>query len=276
MAHHALRACPCRPVPGARAAASPATSTPRSGRSAARLARLLREQEVESSNLSAPTTPFRDHHAMTTRRRPGAVVALVLACLWAVAAIAQETPRYTVRKGDSLSLISKRLGVTVAQIKGANGLSGDVIHVGQELAIPDALKRVKPAAVRWNRPVAKVGRTIRPFGNYQQGKLVMPSSGRDISCQPGTRVSAPAHGIVRHAGAMDGVGTVVIIEHGGGWTTVLAPLDAATLEARPGQVVLGGDHLALSAAPAAAAEEPYLHVELRKDNKAVAPDRLLK
>jgi murein DD-endopeptidase MepM/ murein hydrolase activator NlpD len=209
-------------------------------------------------------------------RRPGAALLLIVTCLWALAAVAQEVPRYTVRKGDSLSLIAKRLGVTVSQIKGANGLSGDVIHAGQELAIPDALKRVKPAGVRWSRPVAKVGRTIRPFGNYQQGKLVMPSSGRDISCPPGTRVSAPAHGIVRHAGAMDGVGTVVIIEHGGGWTSVLAPLDAATLEARPGQVVLGGDHLALSAAPAAAAEEPYLHVELRKDNKAVAPDRLLK
>ncbi|MBK8166206.1 MAG: LysM peptidoglycan-binding domain-containing M23 family metallopeptidase [bacterium] len=194
---------------------------------------------------------------------------------WALAA-AQETPTYTVRKGDSLSLIAKRLGVTVTQLKGANGLSADVIHVGQQLSVPEAFKRVKPANVRWSRPVAKIGRTIRPFGNYQQGKLVMPSSGRDLACPPGTRVSAPAHGVVRHAGAMDGFGTVVIIEHGGSWTTVLAPLDAATLEARPGQIVLGGDLLGLLAAPAAAAEEPYLHVELRRDNKAVAPDRLLK
>lgn len=195
---------------------------------------------------------------------------------WVLAAAAQETPRYTVRKGDSLSLIAKRLGVTVSQLKGANGLSSDVIHVDQMLAVPEAFGRIKSAQVAWRRPVAKVGRTIRPFGNYQQGKLVMPSSGRDISCPPGTRVSAPAHGVVRHAGAMDGVGTVVIIEHGGGWTSVLAPLDAATLEVRAGQIVLAGDLLALSAAPAAAAEEPYLHVELRKDNKAVAPDRLLK
>lgn len=268
-----------RPVPGARPAAPPATPTPRSGRSAARLARLLREQEVESSNLSAPTTPFPDRVRHLPGRRPGTLrlaATVLLVAMWSLAAAAQEVPRYTVRKGDSLSLISKRLGVSVARLKGANGLSSDVIHVGQQLSVPEAFKGIKPANVRWSRPVAKVGRTIRPFGNYQQGKLVLPSSGRDISCQPGTRVLAPAHGVVRHAGVMEGVGTVVIIEHGGGWTSVLAPLEATTLEARPGQVVLGGDLLALLAAPAAAAEEPYLHVELRKNNKAVAPDRLLR
>lgn len=278
LAISALRAGIRRPVPGARPAAPPATPTPRSGRSAARLARLLREQEVESSNLSAPTTLFSGRYRRPRGRLHGvrAAVALALVAAWTLAAAAQEVPRYTVRKGDSLSLISKRLGVSVARLKGANGLSSDVIHVGQQLSVPEAFKGVKPTNVRWSRPVAKVGRTIRPFGNYQQGKLVLPSSGRDISCQPGTRVLAPAHGVVRHAGVMEGVGTVVIIEHGGGWTSVLAPLEAATLEARPGQVVLGGDLLALLAAPAAAAEEPYLHVELRKDNKAVAPDRLLK
>jgi murein DD-endopeptidase MepM/ murein hydrolase activator NlpD len=43
-----------------------------------------------------------------------------------------------------------------------------------------------------------------------------------------------------------------------------------------GEVVLKGDILARTAQPAAGAESPHLHVELRRDNKAVAPDRLLK
>lgn len=45
-------------------------------------------------------------------------------------------PKYTVKSGDSLSRIASRQGVTVAELKAANGLSGDMIRVGQELTIP--------------------------------------------------------------------------------------------------------------------------------------------
>ncbi|MBK7770287.1 MAG: LysM peptidoglycan-binding domain-containing M23 family metallopeptidase [bacterium] len=212
--------------------------------------------------------------------KPGAVVlALVVTycviCCVAVA-LAQETPRYTVRKGDSLSLVAKKLGTSVAHLKRSNGLKNDVIHVGQDLSVPDAFKGLKPGDVRWSRPLPKGGRTVRPFGNYQQGKLVLPSTGADIACAAGTRVTAPASGIVRHAGAMDGVGIVVILEHGGSYTSVLAPLDAASLAAQPGQIVLRGDVLGATATPESASEEPHLHVELRRNDKAVAPDRLLK
>src|SRR5690606_11638156 len=43
---------------------------------------------------------------------------------------------YTVRGGDSLSLIAERHGVSLAALKRENGLSGDVIHVGQTLKLP--------------------------------------------------------------------------------------------------------------------------------------------
>lgn len=43
---------------------------------------------------------------------------------------------YTVKKGDSLSRIASRQGVTVAELRQANSLNGDVIRVGQELDIP--------------------------------------------------------------------------------------------------------------------------------------------
>jgi murein DD-endopeptidase MepM/ murein hydrolase activator NlpD len=251
----------------------------RSGRSAARLARLLREQEVESSNLSAPTTfPPRDHYRDHTRTLPRALlVVCVCLLLGAPAAVrAGDDPVYTVRKGDSLSLIAQRVGVTLAHIRQANGLKGDVIHADQALKIPDAFKKLRPVDVRWKRPLPKGGKVIRPFGPYQQGKLVLPSTGTDIACPPGTKVTAPANGVVRHVGSMDGVGTVLILEHGGSWTSVLAPLDADTITVRVGQIVLRGDVLAQTAPPEAAGDQPHLHVELRRDNKAVAPDRLLK
>ncbi|MGM0843570.1 MAG: LysM peptidoglycan-binding domain-containing protein [Bacillota bacterium] len=42
---------------------------------------------------------------------------------------------YTVVSGDTLSHIAKRYGVTVSQIKSNNGLSSDIIRVGQKLSI---------------------------------------------------------------------------------------------------------------------------------------------
>jgi len=43
---------------------------------------------------------------------------------------------YTVRAGDTLFLVAKRFGTTVAAIKRTNGLQSDTIKVGQKLRIP--------------------------------------------------------------------------------------------------------------------------------------------
>jgi LysM repeat protein len=42
---------------------------------------------------------------------------------------------YTVRKGDTLTKIARRCGVSVASIKKLNGLSGSTIQVGQVLVL---------------------------------------------------------------------------------------------------------------------------------------------
>ena len=44
--------------------------------------------------------------------------------------------RYTVVKGDTLSAIARKKGTSVSKIKAANGLSGDLIRLGQTLKIP--------------------------------------------------------------------------------------------------------------------------------------------
>lgn len=43
---------------------------------------------------------------------------------------------YVVQQGDTLSLIAERFGTSVGAIQEANGLSSDVINIGQELVIP--------------------------------------------------------------------------------------------------------------------------------------------
>ncbi|MEM9444261.1 MAG: LysM peptidoglycan-binding domain-containing protein [Verrucomicrobiota bacterium] len=44
--------------------------------------------------------------------------------------------KYIVRKGDTLSRISKQFGVSVNKIKQINGLSNDLIKIGQSLEVP--------------------------------------------------------------------------------------------------------------------------------------------
>lgn len=48
----------------------------------------------------------------------------------------ESAARYTVRKGDTLSHIARRHKVSVAALKRANHLSGDLIRTGQTLRIP--------------------------------------------------------------------------------------------------------------------------------------------
>ena len=43
----------------------------------------------------------------------------------------------TIASGDTLSEIAERFGVSVASIKANNGLSRDVIYIGQTLVIPE-------------------------------------------------------------------------------------------------------------------------------------------
>jgi LysM repeat protein len=43
---------------------------------------------------------------------------------------------YKVRRGDSLWTIAKKFGVTVVELKQANGLRSSTIRVGQKLTIP--------------------------------------------------------------------------------------------------------------------------------------------
>lgn len=43
---------------------------------------------------------------------------------------------YTVKRGDSLSVIAERFGIALVDLKSANNLRSNTIHIGQELTIP--------------------------------------------------------------------------------------------------------------------------------------------
>ena len=54
---------------------------------------------------------------------------------------------YTVKPGDTLWLLAQRFGTAVNTIKALNGLTDDIIHIGQQLKIAPAMPRVPPTIV---------------------------------------------------------------------------------------------------------------------------------
>jgi murein DD-endopeptidase MepM/ murein hydrolase activator NlpD len=83
--------------------------------------------------------------------------------------------------------------------------------------------------------------------------------GIDISVPRGTRVTAPADGVVVFAGARAGYGNAVMIDHGFGVVTRYGHLDG--FNARPGQRVKRGDVIAFSG-NTGRSTAPHLHYEV--------------
>ncbi len=111
------------------------------------------------------------------------------------------------------------------------------------------------------------------------GEREDPISGRsrfhegcDIVAPPKTPIMAPAAGIVSFAGWSDGMGRMVEIEHGYGYTTRYG--HASKLLVERGQMVNRGDIIALVGS-SGRSTGPHLHYEVRYNGKLVNPHKYL-
>lgn len=86
--------------------------------------------------------------------------------------------------------------------------------------------------------------------------------GTTLLAAPDARVVAPADGRIVYAGPFRSYGVVVIIDHGGGWTTTIT--DLRTLEVAAGDAVGRGETLG-----SAARVRPEITVELRRAGRPV-------
>ena len=88
-----------------------------------------RVASIYGSNFGQPVTELRSEPERE-------VTAVTVASSAAARTATQQS--YVVRKGDSLSKIADRTGVSVPQLRSANGLRGNLINAGQKLRIPTA------------------------------------------------------------------------------------------------------------------------------------------
>lgn len=109
-------------------------------------------------------------------------------------------------------------------------------------------------------PVA--GRLVTGFGESKDGQP--RSRGIALAVRPGAQAIAPAAGRVAFAGPYRGYGRIVILEHEGGWTSLVTGL--ARLEVRVGENLLGGSPLGT-----AGAGNPVVTLELRQNGDPVNP-----
>ncbi len=106
------------------------------------------------------------------------------------------------------------------------------------------------------------GELVTGFGAAMPGQP--RARGITLAPRPGAQAVAPAAGRVAFAGPYRGYGNIVILEHAGGWTTLVTGL--AQLDARVGARVLAGSPLGL-----AGPGQPRVGVELRRDGTPVNP-----
>ena len=88
------------------------------------------------------------------------------------------------------------------------------------------------------------GRLVAGFGEAPQG--LPRSRGVVLAPRAGAQVIAPAGGRVAFAGPYRGYGQIVIIEHDGGWASLVTGL--SQLDARVGQALVTGSPLGLAGA----------------------------
>ncbi len=154
------------------------------------------------------------------------------------------------------------------------------------LQIPEALARVvgagapggvpglpgvadpAPSTAAWVLPVD--GRVTSEYGmrTHPVTGVYKLHTGTDFAAPEGTPIRAASGGVVRSAGWQNGNGNTVVVDHGGGVSTLYA--HASALLVKPGQRIEAGESIA-KVGSTGYSTGPHLHLEVRRDDKPVDP-----
>lgn len=160
----------------------------------------------------------------------------------------------------------------------AQSLSELVSRIEQEnraaARTPDPLVKLKPSKAFKGRgkgiwPVS--GRTVATFGEFDD--LGAEVKGMKIAAAPKSIVVTPVEGIVKYAGPFRNYGQLVIVEHGGGYHSLIAGMTKANVTI--GQSLKAGEPLGYMPSSSSQDGPLTLYYELRRDGEAVDPSNLL-
>ena len=190
----------------------------------------------------------------------------------------REASGIAAREADrSLALAEKArdLGDLVAQV-GREGdlreqlaaLPGPVLRPPrpEESKVLDASQFVAPPQGLPDYILPLTGRLVSGFGEETPGSVAGQARSRSLSlaARSNAQAVAPAPGRIAFAGPYRGYGQIVIIEHPGGWTSLITGL--ARLNVAVGDEVVGGSPLGMTGPGA-----PLVTLELRREGEPVNP-----
>lgn len=187
------------------------------------------------------------------------------------------TIRHKVLPGETLTGIAGAYGVPLEELVNANHLPNqDLLFAGQNLLIPAAGRGA--ALPAWNPtlglpvdelPWPVTGWISSGFG-LRDGR---PHEGLDIAAEEGDPIRAVRSGRVVFAGSRGTYGLTVIIDHGGGLTTLYG--HASAILVREGQWV-GEGQLIARVGNTGRSTGPHLHLEVRLNGVPYDPILCLK
>ena len=187
-----------------------------------------------------------------------------------VAPVSARAEQHVVRRGESLSVIAERYGVSVSALARRNDLrSPDALRIGQRLDVPAGEPVIRTAAAPAEEgflwPVQ--GKIVTRFGPKPDGEI---NHGIAIAARKGTPVRAAQTGEVIYAGeAIRGYGRMVLIRHDDDYVTTYA--HNQTLLVKVGDAVQRGQVIA-RVGDTGEVDRAQLHFELRKGRKPLDPE----
>jgi|HubBroStandDraft_1064217.scaffolds.fasta_scaffold00066_14 septal ring factor EnvC (AmiA/AmiB activator) len=122
------------------------------------------------------------------------------------------------------------------------------------------LRELEPGKTALQMPAA--GEISKRFGDAEGFST---AKGLTITTRVGAQVVAPFDGQIMFAGPFKGYGQILIIDHGGGYHSLLAGMDQ--LDASVGQAVIAGEPLGTMRTDGT----PNLYLELRRQGQPINP-----